>query len=359
MSSYKTKTNRIYLLVLIIAYVAGIDAFVCLKMLGLRELNEVSSQGREALLPLATCMGFMIALAIAWTELKVFTRWRSYSFSKFVFFKYSIIVLQVTVVCIAVFITYLLTVEKYPALKAFQEVPQFLTTGIFLSIFLFVILFSVVLNMVKIIYEYLGPQAIVGALLGKYNQPTEEDLTFLFIDLKSSTAIAERMGHSQYSRFIEDGFQLLTESIYQYDATVYQFVGDSVVLLWPTKMACETLAPLELYFDFVRKVERRSPYFTREFGETPFFKAAVHTGLVTVTEMRTVKKDIVYHGDVLNTCARILEQCSQLSKDLLVSSVIASWLSTSHKFRTSFIVQLPLRGKATETAIYEVRCQAQ
>jgi adenylate cyclase len=46
------------------------------------------------------------------------------------------------------------------------------------------------------------------------SKPAEEDLTFLFIDLRSSTSIAERMGHIQYSRFIESCFEVLTDIIY-------------------------------------------------------------------------------------------------------------------------------------------------
>ncbi|WP_160143765.1 adenylate/guanylate cyclase domain-containing protein [Chryseolinea soli] len=354
MGHYTEKINRIYILVLIIAYVAGIDVFVCLKLLGIQELTEVNEQGRGALIPLATCMGLIIALGIAWLELKVFIRWKSLSFGKFAFCKYGLIILLATAGCILVFIMYLLILEKRSMPEAFSAVPEFLTSGIFLSILFFVILFSIVLNMIITIYEYLGPHAIVGALLGRYNQPMEEDLTFLFVDLKSSTSIAERMGHSQYSRFIQDSFQLLTDSIYQYNATIYQFVGDSAVLLWSTKAARKTLAPLELYFDFTCNIAHNSKYFIDEFGETPLFKAAIHTGLVTVTEIQTVKKDIVYHGDVLNTCARILEQCSLRKKDLIVSSPIAQWTMTSDRFNTSFIEQLPLRGKTSETAIYSV-----
>ncbi|SFD08636.1 Adenylate cyclase, class 3 [Chitinophaga sp. CF118] len=237
---------------------------------------------------------------------------------------------------------------------ALHTIPDFLETEIFLSVLLYLLLFSILLNMFITVYEYLGAQAIVGALSGRYSKPAEEDLTFLFIDLRSSTTLAERMGHIQYSLFIENSFQILTDSIYKYNATIYQFVGDEAVLLWPSKNARKTLAPIHFYFDFIEQLQRNGPRFITEFGEVPHFKAAIHSGLVTVTEIRTVKKDIVYHGDVLNTCARIMGQCSSLNKDILISSVVASWLQDTHGFKANLTIELPLRGKVELTAIYEL-----
>ncbi len=353
-NNYARKVNRPYLIVLVIAYVAGMNIFVLLKMLGLKELNEINLQTQQALLPLSSCMALLVALGIAFMEVYIFNRWENYPFGRFILYKYSIIILLITTGCILVFIFFAQVFENKSLHASLQSIPEFLQTEIFLSVFLYLILFSILLNMIKTIYDYLGPQAIVGALLGKYSQPVEEDLTFLFIDLQASTRIAEQLGHAQYSRFIESSFQLLTESIHQHDAILYQFVGDEAVLLWPARTAQKTLAPLKLYFDFIKKIDQQSDYFTKSFGETPRFKAAVHTGLVTVTEIRTIKRDIVYHGDVLNTCARMLEQCNTLKKNLLVSSPVANWLQEADRFTASFATQLTFRGKASETAIYEI-----
>jgi len=354
MSNYLRKVNQTYLFGLIISYVAGIDVFVYLKMLGLKELNEVTADGQEALLPLSTGMALIIALGIAFLEFNVFNKWRALSLTRFIVYKYSIITFLVSAVSVFVFMLFALFVENKTLTVAAHTIPEFIGTEIFLSIFLYLLLFSIFLNMIKTISEYLGPQAIINALLGRYDRPAEEDLTFLFIDLRSSTRIAERMGHAQYSRFIGKSFQQLTESVYKHNATIYQFVGDEVVLLWPTSTAGRTLAPIRLYFDFIEKLKTEGVHFLREFGEIPQFKAAINTGLVTVTEIRTIKKDIVYHGDVLNTCARIMEQCGVFKKDLLVSLPVAEWIKDSNAFKATQTTELPLRGKSIATSIYEV-----
>ena len=279
LNDYATKVNRTYLIVLIIAYVAGMNIFVLLKMLGLKELNEFNLQTQQALLPLSSCMALLVALGIACMEVYIFNRWQNYPFGRFILYKYIIIVLLIITGCVLVFILFALLLENKSFPSALQSIPEFLQTEIFLSVFLYLILFSILLNMIKTIYDYLGPQAIIGALLGKYSQPVEEDLTFLFIDLQASTRIAEQLGHIQYSRFIESSFQLLTESIHQHNATLYQFVGDEAVLFWPARAAKETLAPLKLYFDFISKIDQQSSHFIRSFGEVQNFKADIHNGL--------------------------------------------------------------------------------
>ena len=42
---------------------------------------------------------------------------------------------------------------------------------------------------------------LLNFVLGKYNTPTEVERIFIFIDLKSSTSIAEKLGHLKYSHF--------------------------------------------------------------------------------------------------------------------------------------------------------------
>ncbi|MBD0298265.1 MAG: adenylate/guanylate cyclase domain-containing protein [Flavisolibacter sp.] len=206
--------------------------------------------------------------------------------------------------------------------------------------------------MLKTLSEHLGPQALLGALFGRYHQPSEEDRTFIFIDLESSTALAEKLGHVQYSLFIDRCFQVLTGCIYEFRASLYQFVGDEAVLSWKTTTAKKTLAPVRLYYAFAGKLKPERENFIKQFGEAPHFKAAIHAGLVSVTKIRSTKMDIVYHGDVLNTCARIVGECSRLKKDLLISSTVAQWVQSDAEYSVALLDSLLLQGKEAETTIY-------
>ena len=56
------------------------------------------------------------------------------------------------------------------------------------------------------------------------------------------------------------------------------------------------------------------------YGTMPQLVAGVNAGLVTVAEIGDIKPNITYLSDVLNTAARIQDQCERFDKPLLISS---------------------------------------
>jgi adenylate cyclase len=344
-------------LALVVFYVGGMNLFMYLKLLGISELQVTTEAERSSMLLTSTIMGLVIALTVGLLELKLFPKWYHFSFRKYLLYKYTAIILTIIGGGIVIYLLFTVAWLGLSFVAMLKGIPSFLRSENFLSVFIYLLLFSIFLNMFKTVSERLGPQAMLGALLGKYHQPSEEDRTFIFIDLQSSTALAEKLGHVQYSLFIDRCFQVLTGCIYEFNASLYQFVGDEAVLSWKTAAAKKTLAPVHLYYAFTSKLEAERKNFMNQFDEEPHFKAAIHSGLVTVTQIRSTKMDIVYHGDVLNTCARMAGECSRLKKDLLVSSTVAKWMQHDAEYSIAFTDDLLLRGKGAETAIYEVKKQ--
>ena len=68
---------------------------------------------------------------------------------------------------------------------------------------------------------------------GNYHQPKKEERIFLFMDMKSSTTIAEKIGNEQYFHLLNDVFADLTNTILEHDGEIYQYVGDEIVICWP------------------------------------------------------------------------------------------------------------------------------
>lgn len=52
----------------------------------------------------------------------------------------------------------------------------------------------------------------------------------MFVDMKSSTAIAEAMGHVKYFEMLKEYFADLMEPIVNCQAEIYQYAGDEIVL---------------------------------------------------------------------------------------------------------------------------------
>ena len=200
-----------------------------------------------------------------------------------------------------------------------------------------------------------GQGVLISFLLGKYHRPKEDDRIFMFMDLKSSTTYAEKLGHIKYSQFIQDCFFDITDVITKYDAKIYQYVGDEVVLSWNIKEGIENGHCIKTFFAYDSLIQSKKKYYKDKYGIIPEFKAGLHLGKVTVAEVGEIKKELAYHGDVLNTAARIQGKCNEFKKGLLVSEPMKAVLEKQHLFDFSGLGDVSLKGKAKSLTLYEVK----
>ena len=84
---------------------------------------------------------------------------------------------------------------------------------------------------------------------GKYNRPKEEKRIFMFLDIDSSTSIAERLGDEAYHLLLKDFFADITTPILENKGSIYQYVGDEVVVSWNYEDGKEDLHCVRCFFD--------------------------------------------------------------------------------------------------------------
>ena len=220
------------------------------------------------------------------------------------------------------------------------------------SVYLYVFVVDFILNGFRLVDIMLGEGNFFRFLGGRFYQPREEFRIFMFLDLQSSTQLAEKLGHFTYSRFIQDCFYDLGVVMNQY-AEIYQYVGDEAVLTWPMEKGLKDANCLRAFFAFTQVLNEKSDYYQREYGHQPVFKAGLHGGLVTVTEIGRYKKEIAYHGDPVNTAARIQGQCNALNQELLVSGELKDKVQDLDYVFES-VGSVSLRGKEDSLPLYGV-----
>jgi adenylate cyclase len=203
-----------------------------------------------------------------------------------------------------------------------------------------------------------GPGVLLEYTLGKYFAPKVEERAFMFLDLKSSTSLAEKLEHVTYSRLVQDCYAELTSPLLEYNAEVYQYVGDEVVVTWRMNKTFSASWCHEFVFAFQQRLEARRDYFTLLYGVQPQFKAGAHCGRVTVAEVGEVKTEIAYHGDVLNTAARIQSLCNQFEKQLLLSESLVTLLPEKDRARSTFVAEAELKGKEGLTKIFTIEANS-
>lgn len=199
-----------------------------------------------------------------------------------------------------------------------------------------------------------GQGVLLDFILGKYHNPKEETRIFMFLDLKSSTTYAEKLGHIKYSQLIQDCFFDITEVVVKHHAKIYQYVGDEVVLSWETDKGIKDNNCIKAYFAYDKLLTDKRNYYEKKYGMVPEFKAGVNLGYVTVAEVGELKKELAYHGDVLNTAARIQGQCNQYQSKILISEEVNNQLDLNSDFSPELIGNIQLKGKLKSVNIYDI-----
>ncbi len=217
---------------------------------------------------------------------------------------------------------------------------------------LFGIGISFLLNFLFTVNNLLGKNVLMNLLLGKYHKPRTENRFFLLIDLKSSTKIAEELGSEQFLNFLNDFYYDVSIPIITCEAEIYKYVGDEIIISWKEKKARKKQNCYRCYFMFLEKIEKRKNYYQKKYGIVPGFRAALHCGKTASGELGYLKKEIAYMGDVLNTSARILEQCKVFAKEFIISETSKKTLEPPDKLFITDLGEVLLRGKTNMIRIY-------
>lgn len=235
-----------------------------------------------------------------------------------------------------------------------EELVQILRSKMYWVLFVYFLFIASLISFVRMVSQKFGPGILWNMFIGKYRNPREEQRVFMFLDLKSSTTIAEKLGHIKFSRLIQNCFADLTPVVTRHKVEIYQYVGDEAVLSWPLESGLENNHCIHCYFDFMEILASKSGYYEKEYGLQPFFKAGVHLGEVIVAEVGLVKREIAYHGDVLNTTARIQSRCNELQQPLLISNQLLKQLQPDEYIQSQRMGAELLKGKTTAVTIYGV-----
>jgi adenylate cyclase len=239
--------------------------------------------------------------------------------------------------------------------KQWQETFNYFTPVLQLSIVTYFVAAILFINFILQVNRKFGPGNLLKMTTGKYCTPKIENRIFMFLDLQGSTSIAEKLGHNKYSKLMQNCFHDLTNIVINYKASIYQYVGDEVVLCWEMKDGLKDLNCIKAYFAFDNKLQSREEYYLNNFYVKPFFKCGVDCGEVTVAEIGDIKREIAYHGDVLNTAARIEKLCTPQKKKMLISEYLEKELPNElNGFSKELIGDFELKGKTEKIKIYSI-----
>lgn len=203
------------------------------------------------------------------------------------------------------------------------------------------------------INEKYSPGVFIDIIRGKYMQPQIEKRIIMFMDLKDSTSIAEKLGHVENFKFIRDFIFHVSMALIEHDGRIYQYVGDEIVVSWlfDKKNTQKCMASI---IEARKNLQKNGDHFRRRYDIVPEFRVGLHMGDVTVGEIGVIKKDLAMSGDTMNTAARIRSACNELnqkfimSKDFMDNSDLTEWQGES-------LGIVDLKGKATGIELFSLK----
>jgi adenylate cyclase len=226
--------------------------------------------------------------------------------------------------------------------------------NMFFASSIYTVVMIVIISFIKQMNNKFGPGILIPMLLGRFRKPRIEERIFLFMDLKDSTTYAERLGHLKFSEMIQDCFLDVNKVIPPFNAEIYQYVGDEVVLSWSSKEGLKKMNCIKFFFSFQSFLQNKREYYVEKYGFVPQFKAGANLGDITVAEVGDYKRELAYHGDTINTAARIQSVCNTFGKSFIISERLKDQLEWEESFTTEFIDSIKLKGKEKEIYLFSV-----
>ena len=301
------------------------------------------------------CIGFLIGIIeIIFTRPKIL----SLPYSLLLFIR-TLIYFTISLACVYyILVIYLkmkgLTTEVLMNPQQFKELSDiyFLTN---VNI-LYIMLFTMIATFFWQLKNFFGKGVITSYLIGRYHKPRIEKRILMFLDLNDATAIAEKLGSKEYSSLLRDFFKDIDSAITRTKGTVFQYVGDEVVVIWKMKDGLKKNNCLNMFYFAEKFLNTKKEYYLKRYDIFPTFKASLHSGEITITEIGVSKKEIVYHGDTMNTTSRICALCNGSDRNLLVSAdLLAQLEEIDTEFEVESIGLSNLKGKKNIIGLFSIK----
>jgi class 3 adenylate cyclase len=236
--------------------------------------------------------------------------------------------------------------------QVWDNVWLFISNYAFWSVVLYIAAMIIVSQFYTEVSENMGHSVLINFFTGKYHSPKEEERIFMFLDMKSSTTIAETLGHVKYFEMLREYYSDLSDPIIKYSGEIYQYVGDEIVVSWKLTNGLKDNNCIQCFFAMKAGLQKQSKKYNDKFGLSPEFKAGFHLGKVTTGEIGVIKKEIIFTGDVLNTTARIQGLCNEYKVDILISGPLIKRLNLTSAFKIKALGENELRGRDEKIELF-------
>jgi len=177
------------------------------------------------------------------------------------------------------------------------------------------------------------------------------DLAILFSDIRSFTALSEKMTPEQCFSFLNSYLKRMNPYVWENGGFIDKYVGDAIMALFPmgTGSAISAAVAMISHIPLYNSQRASVGYPPIEIG------IGIHAGPVmlgVIGHERFMQGTAV--SDAVNLASRLQELTKTYGVSLIVSSNVLFHLEDPNSFNYRFLDKLRLRGKEEAVSVYEV-----
>ncbi len=206
--------------------------------------------------------------------------------------------------------------------------------------------------------NYFSPQ-ILEAILREPERlklgGQRREVTVLFSDIRSFTAITERLAPQQLTRLLQEYFSEMAEAVFVTDGIVDKYIGDAIMAFWgaPIEQQDQADRAVRTAIDMTKRLAALQAKWAKE--GLPFIDIGIgiNLGIATVGNFGSAKRfDYTVIGDTVNAASRLEALNKDYKSHIIISESTKEQLTGAVEVRDLGEVQV--RGKEKSIRIFEV-----
>lgn len=194
----------------------------------------------------------------------------------------------------------------------------------------------------------LGKPSIVEVKLG---DSQAKNMTVLFADIRSFTALSEQMTPPENFAFINTYLGRVSPAIRKNNGFIDKYIGDAVMALFPTSPDDGVRAAI----DMQKEVNAYNKQRQQNDLAPIVIGIGLHVGnlmLGTIGERERMESTVI--SDAVNLASRLEGLTKVYGSGILVSDTIIYGLSDREKYKYRFVDRVTVKGKTTALSVFEI-----
>ncbi|MBD1814305.1 ATP-binding protein [Microcoleus vaginatus DQ-U2] len=185
----------------------------------------------------------------------------------------------------------------------------------------------------------------------KLGENQERDMTVLFADIRSFTALSEQMTPPENFAFINTYLGRVSPAIRKNKGFIDKYIGDAVMALFPTSPEDGVRAAIDM--------QKEVNIYNQQREKNGLFPIAIGVGLHagnlmlgTIGERERMESTVI--ADAVNLASRLEGLTKVYGSGILVSGAIIDRLDDPEKYKYRFVDRVTVKGKTNAVSVFEI-----